>query len=152
MLAITRTKDRSLKLMTLTILMFSLLGCGSNTITEQAVVDNKKAYSKISIGDARGHVLAILETSQQVIPLRFKKQPERYLSYGERVEIHFVRTALTSGISNHDNDFTPYVFKNDILVSVGWTYVSKTEFLSKSREAISAGGIKQDQDVVGDRR
>ena len=39
-----------------------------------------------------------------------------------------------------------YVFKNDVLVSIGWTYVSKTEFLNKSREAISAGGVKQDQD------
>ncbi|HAN80708.1 MAG TPA: hypothetical protein DCQ47_04565 [Gammaproteobacteria bacterium] len=148
----TNMKDRSFNLITLAVLMISLLGCGSNTITEQAVGDYKKAYSKISIGDARRHVLAILETSQQVIPLRFKKQPERYLSYGEQVEIHFVRTGLASGISNHDDDFTPFVFKNDILVSIGWTYVSKTEFLSKSREAISAGGVKQDQDIVGDRR
>jgi hypothetical protein len=59
---------------------------------------------------------------------------------------------LDSGGSNYDDDFTPYVFKNDVLVSVGWTYVSKTEFLYKAREAISAGGVKQDQDVVGDRR
>ena len=121
-------------------------------VTKQAVEDYKTAYSKISIGDARGHVLGILDTSQQGIPLRFRKRPERYLSYGEQVEIHFVRTGLESGISNHDDDYTPFVFKNDVLVSIGWTYVSKTEFLNKSREAISAGGVKQDQDVVGDRR
>ena len=52
-------------------------------------------------------MLAILDTSQQVIPLRFKKRSERYLSYGEQVEIHFVRTGLESGISNHDDDYTP---------------------------------------------
>ena len=51
-------------------------------------------------------MLAILDTSQEVIPLRFKKRPERYLSYGEQVEIHFVRTGLESGISNHDDDYT----------------------------------------------
>jgi hypothetical protein len=121
-------------------------------VTQKAVADYKSVASQISIGDAREYVLAILQTNQQVIPSYFKRQPERYLSYGEQVEIHFVRTGLSSGGSNNDDDFTPYVFKNDVLVSVGWTYVSKTEFLDKAREAISAGGVKQDQDVVGDRR
>ena len=148
----TKTKKRLLEVVTLAIIMIGLNGCAPNTITKQAVEEYEKAYSKISIGDARGHVLTILDTSQRVIPLRFRKRPERYLSYGEQVEIHFVRTGLESGISNHDDDYTPYVFKNDVLVSIGWTYVSKTEFLNKSREAISAGGVKQDQDVVGDRR
>ena len=74
------------------------------------------------------------------------------MSYGEQVEIHFVRTALTSGVENADDDFTPYVFKNDVLVSVGWTYVSKTDFLNKAKEAISAGGVKQDRNVFGVRR
>jgi hypothetical protein len=106
----------------------------------------------VSIGDAKEHVLAILKTSQDVIPAHFKKRPERYLSYGAQVEIHFMRTDLATGISNEDDDFTPYLFKNDVLVSVGWRYVSKTEFLDKAREAMSARGVKADQDVVGDRR
>ena len=130
----------------------SVVGCAPNPVTQQAVADYKSVASQISIGDAREQVLAILQTNQQVIPSHFKRQPERYLSYGEQVEIHFIRTRLDSDGSNSDDDFTPYVFKNDVLVSVGWTYVSKTEFLDKAREAISAGGVKQDQDVVGDRR
>ena len=136
----------------LVVSVLSVAGCAPNPVTQQAVADYKSVASQISIGDAREHVLAILQTNQQAIPLHFKRRPERYLSYGEQVEIHFVRTGLSSGGSNNDDDFTPYVFKNDVLVSVGWTYVSKTEFLDKAREAISAGGVKQDQDVVGDRR
>ena len=147
----TKTKTRSFKLVTLAIVSFGLFGCAPNTVTMKAVEDYEKPTPRYRLV-TRGHVLAILDTSQQVIPLRFKKRPERYLSYGEQVEIHFVRTGLESGISNHDDDYTPYVFKNDVLVSIGWTYVNKTEFLNKSREAISAGGVKQDQDVVGDRR
>ena len=46
----------------------------------------------------------------------------------------------------------PMSFKNDVLVSVGWTYVSKTDFLDKAKEAISAGGVKQDRNVFGVRR
>ena len=130
----------------------SVVGCAPNPVTQQAVADYKSVASQISIGDAREQVLAILQTNQQVIPSHFKRQPERYLSYGEQVEIHFIRTRLDSDGSNSDDDFTPYVFKNDVLVSVGWTYVSKTDFLDKAREAISAGGVKQDQNVVGDRR
>ena len=132
--------------------ILSVAGCTPNPVTQQAVADYKSVASQISIGDSREHVLAILQTNQQAIPSHFKRRPERYLSYGEQVEIHFIRTRLDSGGSNSDDDFTPYVFKNDVLVSVGWTYVSKTDFLDKAREAISAGGVKQDQDVVGDRR
>jgi hypothetical protein len=130
----------------------SLAGCAPNPAIQKAVAEYQSVASQISIGDARDYTLAILQTNQQVIPLHFKRRPERYLSYGEQVEIHFVRSRLDSGDSNDDDDFTPYVFKNDVLVSVGWTYVSKTDFLDKAREAISAGGVKQDQDVVGDRR
>ena len=64
----TKTKTRSFKLVTLAIVIFGLFGCAPNTVTMKAVEeDYEKAYSKISIGDARGHVLAILDTSQQEI-------------------------------------------------------------------------------------
>ena len=141
-----------LNLVSLAAVIASLIGCAPNLVTQNAVANYKSVTSQISIGDQRDYVLAILQTNQQGIPAHFKRSPERYLSYGDQVEIHFVRTGLDSSGSNHDDDFTPYVFKNDVLVSVGWTYVSKTEFLGKAREAISAGGVKQDQDVVGDRR
>ena len=130
----------------------SLVGCAPSLVTQQAVADYQTVASKVSIGDAKEYVLSALDSSQGVIPAHFKKQPERYLSYGVPVEIHFMRTDLASGMANEDADFTPYLFKNDLLVSIGWRYVSKTEFLKKSREAMSAGGVKADQDVVGDRR
>ena len=130
----------------------SAVGCAPTAATQQAVTDYQSVASQISIGDAKEYVLSALQTSQQAIPAQFKRPSEQYLSYGEQVEIHFVRTALVSGIENVDDDFTPYVFKNDVLVSVGWTYVSKTEFLDKAKEAISAGGVKQDRNVFGDRR
>ena len=130
----------------------SIVGCAPTAVTQQAVTDYQTVASQISIGDAKEYVLSALHTSQQAIPAQFKKPSEQYLSYGEQVEIHFVRTALTSGVENADDDFTPYVFKNDVLVSVGWTYVSKTDFLNKAKEAISAGGVKQDRNVFGVRR
>ena len=131
---------------------FSLAGCAPSLVTQHAVEDYSTAASNVSIGDAKEHVLSILKSNQGLIPARFKRRPERYLSYGEPTEIHFVRTDLVSGISNVDEDFTPYLFRNDILVSVGWRYVSKTNFLEKAREAMSAGGARADEDVVSDRR
>ena len=129
-----------------------LVGCAPSLVTQQAVANYQTVAVKVSIGDAKDHVLSILQTSQDEIPAHFKKRPERYLSYGVPVEIHFIRTDLASGMANADEDFTPYLFKNDVLVSVGWRYVSKTAFLEKAREAMSAGGVKADQNVVGDRR
>ena len=140
------------RLMAVIVACVSVIGCAPTAVTQQAVNDYQTVASKISIGDAKQYVLSALHTSQQAISAQFKKPSEQYLSYGEQVEIHFVRTALTSGVENADDDFTPYVFKNDVLVSVGWTYVSKTEFLNKAKEAISAGGVKQDRNVFGVRR
>jgi hypothetical protein len=129
-----------------------LVGCAPSLVTQQAVAEYQTVAVKVSIGDAKDHVLSILQTSQDVIPAHFKKRSERYLSYGVPVEIHFMRTDLATGMANEDEDFTPYLFKSDVLVSVGWRYVSTTEFLDRAREAMSAGGVKADQDVVGDRR
>lgn len=121
-------------------------------MTQRAVEDYPVVASTVSIGDAKEYVLSILQSNQDLIPAHFRKRHEQYLSYGETVEIHFARTDLASGIANSDEDFTPYVFRNDILVSVGWRYVSKTDFLEKAREAMSAGGASADLDVVGNRR
>ena len=130
----------------------SAVGCAPTAVTQQAVTDYQTVASQISIGDAKEYVLAHYKPASRRFRRSLKRPSEQYLSYGEQVEIHFVRTALVSGIENVDDDFTPYVFKNDVLVSVGWTYVSKTDFLDKAKEAISAGGVKQDRNVFGDRR
>ena len=129
----------------------SHVGCTPSLIRQQIVADFPTVAETASIGDDKEYVLSILKPSQALIPEHFKKRPESYLSYGVPVEIHFMRTDLSSGISNDDEDFTPYLFKNDVLVSIGWRYVSKTEFLNKAREAMSAGGVRADQDVVGNR-
>ena len=134
------------------LIAFPLVGCAPSLVTQQAIADYQTVAGKVSIGDTKEHVLSILKTSQDAIPAHFKKRSERYLSYGVPVEIHFMRTDLATGMSNEDEDFLPYLFKNDVLVSVGWRYISKTEFLDKAREAMSAGGVKADQDVVGDSR
>ena len=152
MIKVPQLTYQKFRIVVLLVALIGVAGCAPNPVTQKAVVEYQSVASQISIGDSRDHALAILQTNQQVIPSHFKRRPERYLSYGDQVEIHFIRTGLDSGSSNNDDDFTPYVFKNDVLVSVGWTYVSKTDFLDKAREAISAGGVKQDQDVVGDRR
>ena len=75
----------------------SVVGCAPTAVTQQAVTDYQTVASQISIGDAKEYVLGALHTSQQAIPAQFKRPSEQYLSYGEQVEIHFVRTALVSG-------------------------------------------------------
>lgn len=129
-----------------------LQGCVSDKLVDQLATNYESVAPQIAIGDAKTHVLGLLKASQNIVPSSYKKKPERYLSYGEPLEIHFVRTSLHSGGDNADEDFTPYVFRNEVLVSVGWRYVSKSEFHDKSLEAISAGGVKPDQDVLGDNR
>ena len=131
---------------------FGAAGCAPSMMTQRAVENYPVVAKTVSIGDAKEYVLSILQSNQDLIPAHFRKRHEQYVSYGETVEIYFARTDLASGIANSDEDFTPYLFRNDILVSIGWRYVSKTDFLEKVREAMSAGGARADLDVVGDRR
>ena len=62
-----------LNLLSLVAVIFGLIGCAPNSVTQNAVASYKSVTSQISIGDQRDYVLAILEKNQQGIPAYFKR-------------------------------------------------------------------------------
>ena len=136
---IRRYRDLT-QLMAVVAACISAVGCAPTAATQQAVTDYQSVASQISIGDAKEYVLSALQTSQQAIPAQFKRPSEQYLSYGEQVEIHFVRTALVSGIENVDDDFTPMSLK--MMSSFPWvgpTSVRQNFWIRQRKRSVLAG-------------
>ena len=114
-------------------------GCVPTSSMQSSVLEYKIIAPKIFIGDDKEYVLAMLIPSQVNIPSQMRRKPEKFLNYGEAVDIYFLRSGINSGDLNSDDDFTPYVFKKDILSFVGWRYVSGSTYHGQALEAMSAG-------------
>ena len=125
-------------------------GCVPTSSMQSSVLEYKIIAPKILIGDDKEYVLSMLIPSQANIPIWMQRKSEKYVNYGEAVDIYFLRTGLKSGELNSDDDFTPYVFKKDILSFVGWRYVSRSEYHGKALEAMSAGNSSSRRNLLVD--
>ena len=128
-----------LNLFVVIVITFIFNGCVPISSMHSAVLDYKVIAPKISIGDDKEYVLSMLIPSQASIPRQMQRKPEKFMNYGEAVDIYFLRTEINSGDLNSDDDFTPYVFKKGILSFVGWRYVSRSSYHGQALEAMSAG-------------
>lgn len=79
-----------------------------------------QAESKVNIGDPKEKVLAVIEPTQAALPWNAKKGPKRYRKSGVNVEIFYFRSAHIADGLMTDNEYTPYIFNNNILVGTGW--------------------------------
>ena len=128
-----------LNLFVVIVITFIFNGCVPISSMHSAVLEYKIIAPKISIGDDKEYVLSMLIPSQASIPRQMQRKPEKFMNYGEAVDIYFLRTEINSGDLNSDDDFTPYVFKKGILSFVGWRYVSRSRYHGQALEAMSAG-------------
>ena len=128
-----------LNLFVVIVITFIFNGCVPISSMQSAVLEYKIIAPKISIGDDKEYVLSMLIPLQASIPSQMQRKPEKFMNYGEAVDIYFLRTGINSGDLNSDDDFTPYVFKKGILSFVGWRYVSRSRYHGQALEAMSAG-------------
>lgn len=102
------------------LLVFSLSGCVRLAI-DKSIAAYDSVASQIQLGDKKDKVLSILLPSQEGLPKNAMKRPEQYIKDGVKVEIYFMRSARVPDGLTTDDEFTPYIFNNDILVGIGWT-------------------------------
>ncbi|MCE5186649.1 MAG: hypothetical protein LLF76_11045 [Planctomycetaceae bacterium] len=95
-----------------------LTGCSN---VGSAIRAYHTAAPQVQLGMSKDHVLSILEPTQASIPLRQQKSPEQYMQNGKLVEIYFFRSYSNYDEVRTDDEFTPYVFRDGILESIGWT-------------------------------
>jgi len=98
---------------------------------DEAIARYKAASAKVKLGDSRDHVLALLEPTQFELESNEIKPPvalegEIGSSGDHVVVVHFFRSARHADETPDarglppDDDFTPYIFTDDVLTGVGW--------------------------------
>jgi hypothetical protein len=105
----------------------ALTGCVSSGITE-AIDQYHEASSKVQLGDSKDQVLSVLLPTQAGIVASQRRPPESFLKDGVQTDINYVRTGgfvYEPGNPRRpivtDDLFTPYVFTDGKLTSIGWT-------------------------------
>lgn len=97
-----------------------MAGCVGKQIDE-AVNGYEPAADQVAVGNSRDEVLAILLPTQQNPPIRTTNQT----AGGVVVEIYYMRSGRQADDLTTDDEITPYVFRDGILVSIGWNMIGK---------------------------
>ncbi len=99
---------------------------------DEAIARYKAAATRVKLGDARDKVLEILGPTQFELESNEIRPPEAIPTMTESgadsmVVVHFFRSARHDydrpdrlGLPPED-DFTPYIFTDEVLTGVGWT-------------------------------
>ena len=96
-----------------------LIGCAAAQI-DYAAHEHNKASQLINLGDSKSKVLGLLLPTQQLLTARESKEPDRYLQGQKRIEIYYMRSGRQPDGLTTDDEFTPYVFQDDVLIAIGW--------------------------------
>ena len=97
-----------------------ILLCGCGHAIDYVIEDYKHAANYVSLGDSKEKVLQILSPSQAGLFSNERKMPEKFIKGSDKIEIHFMRSGRQADGLTTDDEFTPYYFKNGILVGIGW--------------------------------
>ncbi|MFK7913824.1 MAG: DUF3192 domain-containing protein [Pseudomonadales bacterium] len=109
--------------LTAVVLSLGLLTLGGCHITNEysATVDAYvNAESQIQLGMSPGAVARILDPTQRLLDNKDRRRDERYLEGDSEVLIRFYRSGWQADGRLTDDEYTPYVFRDQRLVAVGW--------------------------------
>ena len=107
------------KKLLLVALFISTIACQSNI--HQAINAYNSVAPTIKLGTNKQTVLTLLEPTQAQLNKSDQRPPEHYIKDNHRYDIYFYRHHLYQDGLNTDDEFTPYLFKNDILIGQGWS-------------------------------
>lgn len=101
----------------LIVFVISFAGC-------EAIDSSIKKYyavaDQIKLGDSKEKVLGILIPTQVKLPFDEVKSSDFYMEGDDLMEIYYIRSGKQPDNLTTDDEFTPYIFKNEILIAIGW--------------------------------
>lgn len=114
-------KGRDFLVVLLIVSIGGMLG-GCVEITTQAINRYQAAESKVNLGDSKEEVLAILQPTQENLSGTLKRAPEHWVDpkSGKTVDLYYFRSGWVQDGRLTDDEFTPYLFVENILVAIGW--------------------------------
>lgn len=72
--------------------IFVFTGCVAMEI-DSAISKYEATADQVELGDSKEKVLAVLAPTQEGVPKTSRKNPDKYLKDGVRVEIYYMRSA-----------------------------------------------------------
>ena len=99
--------------------VFVFTGCVGMMI-DSAISKYEATADQVELGDSKEKVLAILAPTQEGVPKSARKNSDKYLKDGVKVEIYYMRSARQPDGLTTDDEFTPYTFNDGKLVGIGW--------------------------------
>lgn len=123
---------------TLLTLAFFVSGCTTMQI-DSTISKYESVADKVELGDSKEKALSILLPTQSDLPKSTRKNPEKYLKNGVKVEIYYMRSARQPDGLTTDDEFVPYLFNDGKLVGIGWQVLGgpKTQGQATSSTYIS---------------
>jgi hypothetical protein len=89
----------------------------------KAVNNYYAAYDYIQLGDSREKVISLLQPAQTTLGFAERKPQERFSRDGHIYDIYYARSAYIPDGETTDDEFTPYIFKDGVLVEIGWDFL-----------------------------
>ena len=87
---------------------------------DSSIAKYNAVADRVQLGDSRNKVLSILNPTQEGIPQKNRKNPDKYIKNNVLVEIYYFRTGRQPDNLTTDDEFTPYLFNDGKLVAIGW--------------------------------
>ena len=114
--------------------VFFVAGCASSGQISGAIAAYQAQAPRIELGQSMEQVLDILLPTQSSVATQFSKAPEEYIDNGKTKKIYFFRSrSFPDGLVT-DDEFTPYVFEDGVLVAIGWTAIGGPKTQAQSRD------------------
>lgn len=106
---------------------------------DEAIARYRAEAAKVKIGDPKDRVLALLQPTQFELESNEIKGPQAFpaqTATGEDslIEVHFFRSARHTDEAPKangqplDDNFTPYIFTDDVLTGIGWNTLLALRF------------------------
>ena len=110
-----------------------LAACASNQSITAAISAYQQQAEKVSLGQTKEEVLALLQPTQMHLRSQSIKAAETYIDNDRLKEIVFFRSRTFADGILTDDEFTPYVFEDGVLVAIGWTAIGGPKTQAQSR-------------------
>jgi hypothetical protein len=99
-----------------------LYGC-TGLMIDSSINAYDAVATQVQLGDQKEKVLAILLPAQKNLSKSASKRPDQYIKDGVRVEIYYMRSSRQPDGLTTDDEFTPYIFNDSVLVGIGWAAI-----------------------------
>lgn len=126
---------QSLKFLCAASVIFLLSACANNQSISTAIFSYEAQVGNIKLGQSKAEVLAMLSPTQASMPSRFGKPFESYIEDDKLKEVYFFRSRSFADGLVTDDEFTPYVFEEGVLIAIGWTAIGGPKTQAQQRES-----------------